>query len=95
MKWKRGWAAKPHHRVVDRRKAIALALSLAREGAGDTILLAGKGHETYQVIGTEKQPFDERAIVRELGAGVTLLDQRASRRGSRVPTSPVVRRVSP
>jgi UDP-N-acetylmuramoyl-L-alanyl-D-glutamate--2,6-diaminopimelate ligase len=36
--------------------------------AGDTILLAGKGHETYQVIGTVKEPFDERAVVRDLGA---------------------------
>jgi UDP-N-acetylmuramoyl-L-alanyl-D-glutamate--2,6-diaminopimelate ligase len=61
-----GMAGTRHHREVDRRKAIALALELAREG--DTILLAGKGHETYQVIGTEKQPFDEREIVRALGA---------------------------
>ena len=61
-----GMVGTRHHREVDRRKAIALALELAREG--DTILLAGKGHETYQVIGTEKQPFDEREIVRELGA---------------------------
>jgi UDP-N-acetylmuramoyl-L-alanyl-D-glutamate--2,6-diaminopimelate ligase len=57
---------KPHEREVDRRKAIARALELAR--AGDTILLAGKGHETYQIIGTEKQPFDEPQVVRELGA---------------------------
>jgi UDP-N-acetylmuramoyl-L-alanyl-D-glutamate--2,6-diaminopimelate ligase len=61
-----GMAGAPHHRVADRRAAIALALSLARPD--DTILLAGKGHETYQVIGTEKRPFDERQIVRELGA---------------------------
>lgn len=61
-----GMTAKPHHRETDRRKAIAVALSLA--GAQDTILLAGKGHETYQVIGTEKQAFDERAVVRDLGA---------------------------
>jgi len=61
-----GMRAKPHHREVDRREAIALALKLARPG--DTVLLAGKGHETYQVIGTEKQPFDERRVVRELGA---------------------------
>jgi UDP-N-acetylmuramoyl-L-alanyl-D-glutamate--2,6-diaminopimelate ligase len=61
-----GMAGKPHTREVDRRRAIALALGLAR--SGDTVLLAGKGHETYQVIGTEKQPFDERVIVRELGA---------------------------
>jgi UDP-N-acetylmuramoyl-L-alanyl-D-glutamate--2,6-diaminopimelate ligase len=65
-----GMGAAPHHRVTDRREAIALALSLARSGggAGDTILLAGKGHETYQVVGTEKQPFDEGVIIRELGA---------------------------
>jgi len=61
-----GMRAKPHHRVPERRAAIALALSLA--GADDTLLLAGKGHETYQIIGTAKQAFDERAIVRELGA---------------------------
>src|SRR5207302_2008903 len=61
-----GMGAKPHHREVDRRRAIALGLELAR--AGDTLLLAGKGHETYQVIGTEKVAFDERAVVKELGA---------------------------
>jgi len=61
-----GMGAKPHYREADRRRAIAHALALARPG--DTILLAGKGHETYQVIGTEKQPFDERVVVRELGA---------------------------
>jgi UDP-N-acetylmuramoyl-L-alanyl-D-glutamate--2,6-diaminopimelate ligase len=61
-----GMRAKPHHRVPDRRAAIALALSLS--GEGDTLLLAGKGHETYQIIGPVKQPFDERTIVRELGA---------------------------
>ncbi len=62
-----GMAGARHHRVTDRRAAIALALSLARPD--DTIVLAGKGHETYQVIGTEKRPFDERQIVRELGGG--------------------------
>src|SRR2546427_2961252 len=41
-----GMQGKPHHRRSDRREAIALALELARPG--DTILLAGKGHETYQ-----------------------------------------------
>jgi len=61
-----GMTSKPHHRMTDRREAIALALSLARPG--DTVLLAGKGHETYQVVGTVKQPFDEREIIRGLGA---------------------------
>ena len=62
-----GMGKRPHYRMVDRKAAIAQALELAR--AGDTILLAGKGHETYQVIGTVKQPFDEREVVRALGAG--------------------------
>ncbi|HET8712239.1 MAG TPA: UDP-N-acetylmuramoyl-L-alanyl-D-glutamate--2,6-diaminopimelate ligase [Gemmatimonadales bacterium] len=61
-----GMHAKPHYRVADRKAAIAQALDIAREG--DTILLAGKGHETYQIIGTVKQPFDEREVVRGLGA---------------------------
>ncbi len=61
-----GMGSRPHYRLADRRSAIAQALELAR--LGDTVLLAGKGHETYQVVGTEKQPFDEREIVRELGA---------------------------
>jgi UDP-N-acetylmuramoyl-L-alanyl-D-glutamate--2,6-diaminopimelate ligase len=62
-----GMMGRPHERLVDRRRAIARALELARPG--DAVLLAGKGHETYQVIGTAKHPFDERVIVRELGAG--------------------------
>lgn len=53
-------------RRADRREAIRLALEQALPG--DTVLLAGKGHETYQVIGTEKQPFVERDIVREIVA---------------------------
>jgi UDP-N-acetylmuramoyl-L-alanyl-D-glutamate--2,6-diaminopimelate ligase len=57
---------RPHYRIVDRRAAIGQALELAREG--DTVLLAGKGHETYQVVGTTKEPFDEREVIRSLGA---------------------------
>jgi UDP-N-acetylmuramoyl-L-alanyl-D-glutamate--2,6-diaminopimelate ligase len=51
-------------RIADRREAIARALEMARPG--DAVLLAGKGHETYQVVGTEVRPFDERVIVRDL-----------------------------
>jgi UDP-N-acetylmuramoyl-L-alanyl-D-glutamate--2,6-diaminopimelate ligase len=51
-------------RIVDRREAIARALQVAREG--DAVLLAGKGHEAYQEVGTERHPFDEREMVREL-----------------------------
>ena len=56
-----------HERIEDRREAIARALSLADDD--DLIVLAGKGHETYQIRGTTKFPFDERRIVRELLAG--------------------------
>jgi UDP-N-acetylmuramoyl-L-alanyl-D-glutamate--2,6-diaminopimelate ligase len=57
-----GMADVPHQRFVDRLAAIHAALEAGRPG--DTVLLAGKGHETYQVLGTSKVPFDEREIVR-------------------------------
>jgi UDP-N-acetylmuramoyl-L-alanyl-D-glutamate--2,6-diaminopimelate ligase len=50
-------------RIADRRTAIEAALRMAQPG--DTVVLAGKGHERYQVLGTEKTPFDERDVVRE------------------------------
>jgi UDP-N-acetylmuramoyl-L-alanyl-D-glutamate--2,6-diaminopimelate ligase len=62
-----GMVRREHRRIEDRREAIAAALALARES--DVIVLAGKGHETYQIRGTTSHPFDERAIVAEL-AGV-------------------------
>ena len=54
----------PHERIEDRRDAIARALASA--SPSDVVLLAGKGHETYQIRGTARLPFDEREIVREL-----------------------------
>ncbi len=53
-----------HERIEDRRRAIARALEQA--DSSDVVLLAGKGHETYQIRGTTKEPFDEKEIVREL-----------------------------
>ena len=50
--------------IEDREEAIRTAIMIAGQGA--TILLAGKGHETYQIIGTEKKHFDEREIVTEI-----------------------------
>ncbi|MCP3982785.1 MAG: UDP-N-acetylmuramoyl-L-alanyl-D-glutamate--2,6-diaminopimelate ligase [bacterium] len=44
--------------LVDRRAAIECAIALARPD--DTVVLAGKGHEDYQIIGDEKLPFDDR-----------------------------------
>lgn len=49
--------------IENRRQAIEFALSKARRG--DVVLLAGKGHETYQIIGNERIHFDEREIIKE------------------------------
>ncbi len=49
--------------VTDRRSGISWAASKARPG--DVILVAGKGHEDYQIIGSEKIPFDDRRVLEE------------------------------
>jgi UDP-N-acetylmuramoyl-L-alanyl-D-glutamate--2,6-diaminopimelate ligase len=49
--------------IVDRHDAVTKAIELAR--AGDLVLLAGKGHEKYQVIGEEQLPFDDAVVARE------------------------------
>ncbi len=48
----------------DRRAAIALALEAA--GPGDVVVLAGKGHENYQIIGSRRLPFDDAAVAAEI-----------------------------
>ena len=48
--------------LPDRREAIALAI--AKADPADTVVLAGKGHEDYQIIGREKFPFDDRQEAR-------------------------------
>ena len=53
----------PYVKILDRKKAIYYALKIAKKD--DIILLAGKGHETYQIIGTKKREFDERDVVRK------------------------------
>ena len=65
----RGMRRDNHERIEDRRSAIARALELAR-ASDDVILLAGKGHETYQIRGTARLPFDEKVVVTELTTGV-------------------------
>ena len=56
-------AKTPYVVIEDRRQAIAYAIDNAL--SGDIIILAGKGHETYQIVGKTKAPMDERLIVTE------------------------------
>lgn len=57
----------PHKVIVNRTEAIRFALGEAKKD--DIIILAGKGHETYQIIGTVKNHYDEREIVAGILAG--------------------------
>jgi UDP-N-acetylmuramyl tripeptide synthase len=49
--------------IPERRKAIEAAINAAK--SGDIILIAGKGHEDYQILGTRKIPFDDRIITKQ------------------------------
>jgi UDP-N-acetylmuramoyl-L-alanyl-D-glutamate--2,6-diaminopimelate ligase len=73
--------SKPRLRTADRREAIRRAVEESE--SGDMIILLGKGHETYQIIGDLKRPFDEKAVVKEImseigagakGGGYAVLD---------------------
>ena len=55
-------SARPFPAEPDRAAAIAVALAAAR--AGDAVLIAGKGHEPYQIIGEQRLPFDDREVAR-------------------------------
>ena len=57
---------RPHYVLPDREEAVRAAVQMARPG--DIVLLAGKGHETYQIVGGEKVPFSERNILLEEAA---------------------------
>jgi UDP-N-acetylmuramoyl-L-alanyl-D-glutamate--2,6-diaminopimelate ligase len=69
----KGQAAKATVSIADRKLAIEHAVRQAR--AGDLVLVAGKGHEKYQVIGERTLPFDDVEVARAA---------LAQRRGSRV-----------
>ena len=59
-----GAAAAPAEIELDRRAAIGSALGASRPG--DVVIVAGKGHETTQIVGGKHLPFDDRVVVREL-----------------------------
>jgi UDP-N-acetylmuramoyl-L-alanyl-D-glutamate--2,6-diaminopimelate ligase len=62
-------AAKPYEKIGDRRSAIHRAVAQAR--TGDLVLIAGKGHEDYQIIGREVSHFDDKEVAREALAART------------------------
>lgn len=53
----------PYLKISDRREAIHAAIRKAR--ANDVVIIAGKGHETYQIVGNDKFHFDDREVARE------------------------------
>jgi len=58
-----GFTGKGYTVIADRKAAIQLAVSVA--DSDDIVLIAGKGHEDYQIVGTRKFPFDDRVVARE------------------------------
>ena len=54
---------KPYRKIADRREAIHQAISEA--GSSDLVLIAGKGHEDYQILGREVFHFDDKEVARE------------------------------
>lgn len=60
----KGMVDKNYERIVDRKKAIKRAVEIARRD--DVILIAGKGHETYQIIGDKIIHFDDREVVSDI-----------------------------
>jgi UDP-N-acetylmuramoyl-L-alanyl-D-glutamate--2,6-diaminopimelate ligase len=60
--------ARPYVKLTDRREAVFHAIYEAREG--DVVLIAGKGHETYQIIGEQKTHFDDHEVAREAMKGL-------------------------
>ncbi|WP_310550250.1 UDP-N-acetylmuramoyl-L-alanyl-D-glutamate--2,6-diaminopimelate ligase [Paenibacillus glufosinatiresistens] len=58
-----GVAAEAYELIADRREAIGRAIEMA--SSGDVVLIAGKGHETYQIVGKVKHDFDDRVVAKE------------------------------
>ena len=52
--------AHPDKVTVERDRAAAIARAIAESEAGDAVLIAGKGHEDYQIVGAERRSFSDR-----------------------------------
>lgn len=65
--------AEGHATIPDRREAIGAALAHAHEG--DLVVIAGKGHEAYQILGNRTIPFDDRVVAREALAALGYVSQ--------------------
>jgi UDP-N-acetylmuramoyl-L-alanyl-D-glutamate--2,6-diaminopimelate ligase len=61
----RGLGEGEHPYLVELDRALAIERAIAGAAAGDTVLIAGKGHEDYQIFGAEKRPFDDRVQARQ------------------------------
>jgi UDP-N-acetylmuramoyl-L-alanyl-D-glutamate--2,6-diaminopimelate ligase len=62
----KGFSRKNYSIVLDRRQAIRRALKLKVKYANCCLLVAGKGHEDYQIVGDERIPFKDSVVIREL-----------------------------
>jgi UDP-N-acetylmuramoyl-L-alanyl-D-glutamate--2,6-diaminopimelate ligase len=49
--------------VIEHDRALAIHLALERSGPGDVVLIAGKGHEDHQIVGSERRPFRDQSVV--------------------------------
>jgi len=58
--------AQPQRAIVQRDRARAIELALNEANAGDVVLIAGKGHETYQEVGGVKRPFDDLTVAEKI-----------------------------
>ncbi|HYG83235.1 MAG TPA: hypothetical protein VD861_22745, partial [Pyrinomonadaceae bacterium] len=65
--------SKPYEKIADRREAIHRAVAEAR--TGDLVVIAGKGHEDYQLIGRDVLRFDDREVAREALAAREIRDE--------------------
>jgi UDP-N-acetylmuramoyl-L-alanyl-D-glutamate--2,6-diaminopimelate ligase len=70
-------AAERCRAIVERKEAIRAALSAARKG--DVVIIAGKGHETLQIVGDDRRPFDDGEVARETLAELGWKGERGAR----------------